>query len=220
MTPHPSSPTASGRAAGLTFVHCPAATRVLSANAPMPRAGESGVPSASVIFCVALWVAKQYQGRPRRQARHSPHTARQLRTTKSPGREVAYVRADRLDDAGGLVAEEEGEIVVDPALAVVEVGVADAARLDGDDRLARPGLGHHDLLNGDGSALRRCDHPLHLFCHCPIPPRRRPHDAPIRAGPTTCVPACRVGSAARHSVTRRSGAECETVFPWRSRSGG
>jgi hypothetical protein len=51
----------------------------------MPNAGDSGVPSASVIFCVALWVAKQYHGRPRRQARQSPHTARQFSTTKSPG---------------------------------------------------------------------------------------------------------------------------------------
>src|SRR5947208_856599 len=41
--------------------------------------------SASVIFWVALWVAKQYQGRPRWHARHCPHTARQLRITKSPG---------------------------------------------------------------------------------------------------------------------------------------
>ena len=85
ITPQPSSPTASGRAAGLTLVHWPAATSVRSAKAPMPRAGERGVPSASVIFWVALCVAKQYQGRPRRQARHSPQTARQLRTTKSPG---------------------------------------------------------------------------------------------------------------------------------------
>ena len=84
MTPQPSSPTASGRAAGLTFVHWPAATSVCPAKAPMPSAGERGVPSASVIFCVALWVAKQYQGRPRRQARHSPHTARQFKMTKSP----------------------------------------------------------------------------------------------------------------------------------------
>ena len=51
----------------------------------MPRAGASGVPSASVIFWEALNVAKQYCGSPRRQARHDPHTARQLRTTKSPG---------------------------------------------------------------------------------------------------------------------------------------
>ena len=66
-------------------MHCPAATSVLSANAPIPNAGDSGVPSAKVIFWVALCVAKQYQGRPRRQARHSPHTARQFKTTKSPG---------------------------------------------------------------------------------------------------------------------------------------
>src|SRR6202041_3580421 len=83
ITPQPSSPAVAAPIAGLTFVHWPDATSVLSANAPMPRAGESGVPSARVIFCVALWVAKQYQGRPRRQARHSPHTARQFRTTES-----------------------------------------------------------------------------------------------------------------------------------------
>jgi hypothetical protein len=85
ITPQPSSPAVAGAIAGLTFVHCPAATSVLSANAPMPSAGESGVPSASVIFCLALWVAKQYHGRPRLHARHCPHTARQLRMTKSPG---------------------------------------------------------------------------------------------------------------------------------------
>ena len=64
ITPQPSSPAASGRAAGFTLVHWPAATSVFSANAPMPSAGDSGVPSARVIFCVALCVAKQYQGRP------------------------------------------------------------------------------------------------------------------------------------------------------------
>jgi hypothetical protein len=64
MTPQPSRPTASGRARGSTLVHWPAATSVFSAKAPMPRAGDSGVPSASVIFWVALWVAKQYQGGP------------------------------------------------------------------------------------------------------------------------------------------------------------
>ena len=51
----------------------------------MPSAGESAVPSVSVIFWVALKVEKQYHGRPRRHARHVPHTARQLRITKSPG---------------------------------------------------------------------------------------------------------------------------------------
>ena len=50
----------------------------------MPSAGDSCVPSARVIFWVALWVLKQYHGRPRRHARHWPHTARQFRITKSP----------------------------------------------------------------------------------------------------------------------------------------
>ena len=84
ITPQPSRPTASGRADGSTLVAWPAATRVFSAKAPMPRAGDSSTPS-SVIFWVALWVAKQYCGRPRLHDRHSPHTARQFRTTKSPG---------------------------------------------------------------------------------------------------------------------------------------
>lgn len=85
ITPQPSSPAAAGAAAGSTFVHWPAATSVFSANAPIPSAGDSGVPSSRVIDWVALCVLKQYQGRPRLQARQVPHTARQLRTTKSPG---------------------------------------------------------------------------------------------------------------------------------------
>src|SRR3954453_1392398 len=66
ITPQPSRPTAAGRADGSTLVHCPECTKVLSANAPMPSAGVSGVParspSARVIFWAALWVAKQYHG--------------------------------------------------------------------------------------------------------------------------------------------------------------
>ena len=86
ITPQPSSPATAGAAAGSTLVHCPAATSVFSAKAPIPSAGDSSWPvEARVIFWVALWVLKQYQGRPRRQARQLPHTARQLRMTKSPG---------------------------------------------------------------------------------------------------------------------------------------
>ena len=81
ITPQPSRPAAVAGASGSTFVHWPAATSVLSTKAPMPSAGESSVPSVSVIFCVALCVVKQYHGSPRRQARHCPHTARQLRMT-------------------------------------------------------------------------------------------------------------------------------------------
>jgi hypothetical protein len=49
ITPQPSRPATSGLTAGSTLVHCPDATRVFSANAPMPRAGDSGAPS-TVIF--------------------------------------------------------------------------------------------------------------------------------------------------------------------------
>ena len=48
---------------------------------PMPSAGESSVPSSSVIFWLALKVLKQYQGRPRLQARQVPQTARQFKMT-------------------------------------------------------------------------------------------------------------------------------------------
>ena len=129
----------------------------------MPSAGESGVPSASVIFCVALWVAKQYQGRPRRHERHSPHTARQFKTTKSPGARSVTSGPTDSTTPGGLVAEEEGEVVVDAALAVVQVGVADAARLDRDDRLARSGVGHDDRLEGDRRALLLGHHTAHFL---------------------------------------------------------
>ena len=51
----------------------------------MPKAGESGVPSASVMGWDALRLEKQYQGAPRRQERQVPQGARQAMITKSPG---------------------------------------------------------------------------------------------------------------------------------------
>src|SRR5829696_329987 len=117
MTPQPSSPAAVAGASGSTLVHWPECTRVFSANAPMPSAGDSSVPSVRVIFCAALWVLKQYCSSPLRQARHCPQTARQFRIT-NPDRDVGDPRTDRGDDAGGLVAEQEGVLVVDVALAV------------------------------------------------------------------------------------------------------
>src|SRR3954469_1327848 len=66
ITPHPSRPTAAGRAFESTLVHWPAWTSVFSMNAPTPRAGDSSVPSSRVIRWDALNVLKQYHGRPRR----------------------------------------------------------------------------------------------------------------------------------------------------------
>src|SRR4051794_31414388 len=85
ITPHPIRPAAVAGAAGSTLVHCPAATRVFSRKAPMPRAGESSVPSVSVIRWVAVGVSKQYQGLPFTQARHRPPTPPQLSTPTAPG---------------------------------------------------------------------------------------------------------------------------------------
>ena len=158
ITPQPSSPAAVAGAAGSTFVHCPAATSVLSAKAPMPSAGDSSVPSSSVIFWVALWVLKQYQGSPAAGpalAAHGPPVEDHV----VAWRHLRHALADGLDDAGRLVAEEEREVVVDAALAVVEVGVAHAAGLDGHDGLARAGVGDDDGLDGHGLALGPGDHP-------------------------------------------------------------
>ena len=158
ITPQPSSPATSGFTSDDTLVHCPAATSVFSAKAPMPSAGDSSTPS-SVIFCVALWVEKQYQGRPRRHDRHSPHTARQFRITKSPGATSATSGPTASTTPGRLVAEQEREVVVDAALAVVEVGVAHAARLHLHERLTGAGIGDDDRLDGDGLLLRRATTP-------------------------------------------------------------
>ena len=119
----------------------------------MPSAGVSSVPSVSVIFCSALKVSKQSCGLPRLHARHWPHTARQFRMTKSPGSTRGDAGPDRLDRARGLMAEQERVLVVDAALAVGEVGVADAAGDDVDDGLAGPGVRNDDVDQLDGLAL-------------------------------------------------------------------
>ncbi len=137
ITPQPSSPAAVAGAAGSTFVHCPAATSVFSTKAPMPSAGDSSVPSVSVIFWVALWVSKQYHGSPRQARPALPAHGPPVEDDVVAGGHLGDAGADGLDDAGGLVAEQERELVVDAALAVVQVGVAHPARLDRDDGLAR-----------------------------------------------------------------------------------
>ena len=133
----------------------------------MPSAGLRAVPSSSAIFCVALWVEKQYCGRPRRQDRQLPHTARQFSTTKSPGETDGDVGTDRFDHAGSLVAEEERELVVDAALPVVEVGVADTARLDPDERLAGAGVGYDDGADLDRVLHLHGDDGAYLVRHEP-----------------------------------------------------
>jgi hypothetical protein len=102
-------------------------------------------------------------------------------------RHAGHAVADGLDHAGGLVAEQEGEVVVDPALAVVEVGVADAARLHGDQRLAGPGVGHDHGLDRHRLALAAGDHPAYLVRHASPSSsgsvRARPYDGGAGVSP-------------------------------------
>ena len=118
---------------------------------------------------MALNVEKQSHGLPLRHERHSPHTARQLRITKSPGATPVTSGADLLDDAGGLVAEQEREVVVDAALPVVEIGVAHPARLDRHERLTRARVGNEDGLDPDRCTLGLGDDATNLV-HEPVLP--------------------------------------------------
>ena len=70
--------------------------------------------------------------------------------TKSPGATEVTSGPDGLDDAGCLMAEQKRELVVDPALPIVQIGVADAARLDADERLSWAGVRDHDRRHLDG----------------------------------------------------------------------
>ena len=133
---------------GSTLVACPAATSVLLGEGADPQRRRRGgaVGQRHLLRGVVGGEAVPRPAPPARPA--LPHTARQLSTTKSPGATSVTSGADRLDDAGGLVAEQEREVVVDGALAVVQVGVAHPARLHGHDRLAGPGVGDDDGLDG------------------------------------------------------------------------
>jgi hypothetical protein len=70
------------------------------------------------------------------------------------GDDVRHALTDRFDQPCGLVAEKKRELVVDATLAVVQVGVADAARLNGNDGLTRPGIGDDNGLHRDRLAFR------------------------------------------------------------------
>ncbi|KQU53847.1 hypothetical protein ASG84_04805 [Rhodococcus sp. Leaf278] len=59
----------------------------------------------------------------------------------------------------------ERELVVDAALAVMQVGVAHPARLDLHHDLVRAGIGNGDRLDGDGCALALGDDGADLLRH-------------------------------------------------------
>ena len=95
---------------------------------------------------------------------HSPHWGENSVTTWSPARQERDALADALDDAGALVAEHGRRVAARVgARGGVEVGVADAARLEPHEHLARAGLGEVDLLHGERLAelLQDCGAHLH-----------------------------------------------------------
>ena len=58
---------------------------------------------------------------------------------------MCHTLADGFNGARGLVPEQERELVVDAALAIGQVGVADPARDDVDDDLAGSRVGDDDI---------------------------------------------------------------------------
>ncbi len=131
MTPQPSRPGDLGLGRGVDLA-CTGRRPPASCRRRRRCRGRATAPcrrSASSSAWRCAWRSSTRCGRPCRHDRHSPHTARQLRIDEVAGRHVGDVGAHRLDHAGGLVAEQEREVVVDAALAVVQVGVAHAARL-------------------------------------------------------------------------------------------
>ena len=70
---------------------------------------------------------------------------------------------DRLDDACSLMAQQEREVVVDTTLAVVQVGVAYTARLNGHHGLARARVGDDDGLDRDRLALTLGDNAANML---------------------------------------------------------
>ena len=189
ITPQPSRPAASGSARGVDLGGLARGDeRLLRERADAERGRELGAVGQRHL----LGRVERREAVPRAARagthRHVPHTARQFRITKSPGATSRHVVADGFDDAGGLVAEEEREVVVDRALAVVQVGVAHAAGLHAHQRLARPGVGHHDRLDGHRRALRA----------------RRPPDLARHVHSMPC--SCLVELGAERSLSTRRGA--------------
>ena len=81
------------------------------------------------------------------------------------GLDVGHARADRFDGARGLVPEQERELVVDAALAVGQVGMADPAGDDVDDDLTGTGIGDDDVDQLDRLTLLPRNHAAHRLSH-------------------------------------------------------
>ena len=86
-------------------------------------------------------MSRQCVGSPRSQASHCPQLPSVVSTTWSPTCTLRDAGADRLDDAGALVAEHDRRRERDGAVDHRHVAVAQPGPLDAHDDLAGPGLG-------------------------------------------------------------------------------
>ena len=75
------------------------------------------------------------------------------------------VRPDFVYYARGLVSEKKRKFVANAALAVVQIGVADTARLGADDDLTRPRIRHHYSYQRYWLPLGHRNDSLDLQCH-------------------------------------------------------
>ena len=164
ITPQPSSPAVSGLARRVHLGGLAGGDqRLLGERADAERGAELGaVGERHLLGGVEGGEAVPGTAAPTRPA-GAAHRA-PVEDHEVAGRDLGDVGADRLDHARRLVPEEEREVVVDRALAVVQVGVAHAARLHGDPHLAGTGIGHDDVAHLDRRALRERDHTLHRCC--------------------------------------------------------
>ena len=146
----------SNGASGSTFASAISGITVYSAKVEQPMKWRISSPSREIrvvpsgrwpLFCSSR-IARQRLVRGSRQWTHSRHWGEKRVTTWSPGASEATSGADRLDDAGALVAEHGRRVAGRVgAGGGVEVGVADAAGGEPDQHLPGPRLGQLDLLH-------------------------------------------------------------------------
>ena len=126
------------------------------------------------------------------------------------GRHVGGVDTgpDRLHHAGRLVAEQEGEVVVDAALAVVQIGVADPARLH-----LHHGLARTWVRNVDRDDLDRLRHLAGHDCtnllHGHVSDR-----SPARAPASPATMGCGGAAPEKEWPSRRTVTRCDGLPRW------
>src|SRR5690606_9216628 len=126
---------------------------------------------------------------------------------------------DRLHDPGGLVAEQERELVVDPTLAVVQVGVAHPARLHLHHGLTRTRVRNVDRDHFHRRALGARDDRAYLLCHVSSSKLCAGLVSPAAANPSQRTRGSDPGDATRDAPVA-SWSRCWSADRWTRKDGG